>query len=332
MKSFRSNKKIIKATLWNKERYVLVSFFIGISISLGACKENSNNEVDITEGLIKAVHRYSDEIEAKERVERQKEAELIGTYIIGENYGIMGIYPDKTVRIKIHGGTYAGSVVTGLFGDYDDYVEIDISESIPVKWNGWFWEDAFSLYMDVHKEYLYFSYSAYKAKDENNRWMIRRRNPNDNSSEYPQKKIRVVTDNSESSLYENYGMKMSVNEMIEFGKKYEKGLDCNKDPQKAFYYYQKAAEMGDATGLNKMGNMYSQGIGCERDPATAFYYYKQAAEKGNMYAQFNLANFYWLGSVVEEDRELAIIWFRRSAAQGYTPAKKFLKEMVGEEM
>ncbi|MBR6202433.1 MAG: sel1 repeat family protein, partial [Bacteroidaceae bacterium] len=100
----------------------------------------------------------------------------------------------------------------------------------------------------------------------------------------------------------------------------------------AFYYYQKAAEMGDATGLNKMGNMYSQGIGCERDPATAFYYYKQAAEKGNMYAQFNLANFYWLGSVVEEDRELAIIWFRRSAAQGYTPAKKFLKEMVGEEM
>ena len=58
MKSFSSNKRIIKTTFWDKERYVFVSLLIGISISMGACKENPDNEAEITEALIQAVHRY----------------------------------------------------------------------------------------------------------------------------------------------------------------------------------------------------------------------------------------------------------------------------------
>lgn len=120
---------------------------------------------------------------------------------------------------------------------------------------------------------------------------------------------------------------MDPNYMVEIGEQYEKGQGREKDPQKAFYYYEKAAKAGDPTGLNKMGNMYSLGLGCTRNPATAVYYYKQAAEKGNMYAQYNLANFYWVGSGVEENKDIAITWFRRSAAQGYKPAVKFLQDI-----
>lgn len=266
-----------------------------------------------------------------EEDERRYEAATayVGTYVIGNNYGTLSMYNDKTVRIKIGNKTYAGYVEERLY-NYD-YWEINLTESIPLKW---YWglevDWTNTLYVDAQQKYLYFSYTAYKAKDERKRWEITKVDSNNSFEKSPQKRTKVIHNDTNDNSYGRPGVDMSASEMVEIGEQYEKGQGREKDPQKAFYYYEKAAKTGDPTGLNKMGNMYSLGIGCTRNPATAFYYYKQSAEKGNMYAQYNLANCYWAGSGVEDNKEIAIMWFRRSAAQGYKPARNFLQN-IGEE-
>lgn len=116
-------------------------------------------------------------------------------------------------------------------------------------------------------------------------------------------------------------------ELINTGDCYEKGLGVEKNLEAAFYYYQKAAELGDPTALNKLGNMYAQGKGCSKNISKAASCYLAAAEKGNKYAQHNIAFCYWDGVGVQRDKETAIKWMRRSAEQGYEQAKKALKTM-----
>lgn len=257
-----------------------------------------------------------------------------GTYEIASGAGTLVIGNDKIVRIKMRGKVYAGTLETELWENYaDGHVEIELSEPIPTRWDS-FWgletDWAYELYMDAQKRYLYFNYTALKAKDERNRWEITKINTSNDPVQNSQERKSTAYNDSRNTSYQNSDMSLSAREMVEIGEQYEKGRGREKDPQKAFNYYQKAAEAGEPTGLNKMGNMYSLGLGCTRNPATAFYYYKQSAEKGNMYAQYNLANCYWAGSGVEENKEIAIMWFRRSAAQGYKPARIFLQNIEEE--
>ena len=121
--------------------------------------------------------------------------------------------------------------------------------------------------------------------------------------------------------------KHNTEELLYLGESYEKGIDVKEDHETAFHYYEKAAETGDPTALNKLGNMYAQGKGCAKDAHKAASYYLAAAEKGNKYAQHNIAFCYWDGVGVEKHQEKAIMWMRRSAAQGYEKAKKALRTM-----
>ena len=128
---------------------------------------------------------------------------------------------------------------------------------------------------------------------------------------------------AENTVIDNYGSE----ELLSLGESYEKGIGGEENHEKAFYYYQKAAETGDPAALNKVGNMYAQGKGCAKNMSKAASYYLAAAKKGNKYAQHNVAFCYWDGAGIEKDRETAVMWMRRSAAQGYEKAKKALKIM-----
>lgn len=143
------------------------------------------------------------------------------------------------------------------------------------------------------------------------------------SGQTKQEDITIQRQNTDNTSVETY----NTEELLSLGESYEKGIDVEENLEKAFYYYEKAAQSGDPAALNKLGNMYAQGKGCTKNASKAATYYLAAAEKGNKYAQHNIAFCYWDGVGIEKDREAAVMWMRRSAAQGYEKAKKALKTM-----
>lgn len=75
-----------------------------------------------------------------------------------------------------------------------------------------------------------------------------------------------------------------------------------------------------------MGNFYSEGIGVEKDASKAFEWFKKAAEQGNAEAQFFLGRSYFEGSGVEEDPQKAMEWLEKAAEQGNADAQNKLGE------
>ncbi|CAB4417621.1 unnamed protein product [Rhizophagus irregularis] len=60
----------------------------------------------------------------------------------------------------------------------------------------------------------------------------------------------------------------------------EKGEGTEKNLEKAFYWYQKAAENGDKEAQFNLGVCYEEGIGIEKDEVEASYWYQEAAQQG----------------------------------------------------
>src|SRR5579883_1061182 len=56
-------------------------------------------------------------------------------------------------------------------------------------------------------------------------------------------------------------------------------VDVNHE--KAFSYFQKSANAGNACGQNALGACYEKGQGCNKDPIAAFSLYEQSAQAGN---------------------------------------------------
>jgi len=74
---------------------------------------------------------------------------------------------------------------------------------------------------------------------------------------------------------------------------YEKGEGTEKNLEKAFHWYQKAAENGHIKAQNNLALLYEKGEGTEKNLEEAFYWYQKAAENGDIKAQYNLAQLYY---------------------------------------
>src|SRR5260363_341218 len=70
------------------------------------------------------------------------------------------------------------------------------------------------------------------------------------------------------------------------------GKWIEKDEHKAFIYYQKVAEIGDAIGTCNVGYCYQKGIGVERNEYKAFIYYQKSAEIGCATGTYQVGYFY----------------------------------------
>src|ERR1043165_9060823 len=79
---------------------------------------------------------------------------------------------------------------------------------------------------------------------------------------------------------------------------------------KAFYWYQKAAETGDVLAQYNLALLYKKGKGIENHLEKAFYWY-QAAGNGVVQAQYNLGNCYKNGIGVEKDEVKAFEWYEK---------------------
>ena len=89
-----------------------------------------------------------------------------------------------------------------------------------------------------------------------------------------------------------------------------------KDSNKAFEYYQMAAEQNNPIALNNLGSLYFNGIGTNPDVKKAVALFTKAAELGNDNAAINLAFIYLKGGTRNQTRnETAMDLFKKGQVQ-----------------
>jgi hypothetical protein len=100
------------------------------------------------------------------------------------------------------------------------------------------------------------------------------------------------------------------------GKMYEDARGTEKNMRQAANWYTQAAKQGHIQAQATLGYMYSKGSGVNQDYAEAANWYKKAAEQGHIEAQHNLAYLYSLGQGVAKDYQQAAFWYQKAAIQG----------------
>ncbi len=90
-----------------------------------------------------------------------------------------------------------------------------------------------------------------------------------------------------------------------------------RDFDKAFKYYNMAAEQDNPIALNNVGSLYFNGIGVEKNRSEAIKYFRKSAQLGNDNAATNLAFIYLTGNNNDSDRnKQAIRLFQQAAKNG----------------
>lgn len=128
------------------------------------------------------------------------------------------------------------------------------------------------------------------------------------------------------------------------GYKYLNGEGVGVDYDKAYQYFEMAAETGNGAALFGLAYMFSKGLSVNEDPVNSAYYAGQSiealenpsyddslellydhAEKDSAPHQYILASLLLEGEYIEEDLELAAALFSRSAEQGFEPAVEIVR-------
>ncbi|CDF41025.1 Sel1-repeat containing protein [Chondrus crispus] len=96
---------------------------------------------------------------------------------------------------------------------------------------------------------------------------------------------------------------------------------------KAVFHLQKAASGGDKLGFHGMGFVTLRGIGVEKDPEKAFQFFKKAAELEYPEAMFNLAIMSMRGVGTTHSFNDAFVYFRNAADFGHVQSNFYLGQM-----
>jgi len=97
---------------------------------------------------------------------------------------------------------------------------------------------------------------------------------------------------------------------------YENGKMVAKNKEKAFTWYTKSAELGDADGQSNLGSCYSNGKGVAKDDKESFKWFKRSADQGNGRGKNGIGWCYEKGIVVTKNEKVAFTWYSKSAEQG----------------
>lgn len=108
------------------------------------------------------------------------------------------------------------------------------------------------------------------------------------------------------------------------GEMYEDGLGTDEDEEKAFHWYKKGAEAGDAEAMLDTGDCCYYGYGMDENEAEAVKWYKKGAENGNADAMNMLGKCFENGKGTEPDMQEAVCWYKKSAERGCVEAMKML--------
>ena len=103
-----------------------------------------------------------------------------------------------------------------------------------------------------------------------------------------------------------------------------RGEYVEKDYQKAFEYYTKSAEKGNALAQQRLGDMYKSGrYYVRQDNKKAYMWYTRSAENGNVNAQKELADMY----KNDQNYKQAYMWYYLAKLSGEDTDKK-LEELT----
>jgi enhanced entry protein EnhC len=93
----------------------------------------------------------------------------------------------------------------------------------------------------------------------------------------------------------------------------------DKDPQQAFIWFKKAADMGDVDAQMFTAAAYLYGVGVKKNTDIATRYYIDAAKNGNAIAQFTLATNF-IDTRHSANHKLGLIWLNKAVASGNVQA------------
>ncbi len=102
--------------------------------------------------------------------------------------------------------------------------------------------------------------------------------------------------------------------MVNLGYMYARGHGVRSDPAFALELYRRAADAGDAEGMNAVGYRYN--FASKPDLPKAIHWYCLAVSRGNSRAMNNLALLFYNGQGVPRDRNETVRLWRQSAARG----------------
>lgn len=106
---------------------------------------------------------------------------------------------------------------------------------------------------------------------------------------------------------------------FEVGRCYRFGTGVAENPDKALEYYLQAAEGGNAKAMVELGLCYEHEYGVAFDAQKAFDYMQQAADLGYYYGAYKLG-YYYMHGLIEKDTEKALQWLEKAAEAGYPHA------------
>jgi TPR repeat protein len=112
--------------------------------------------------------------------------------------------------------------------------------------------------------------------------------------------------------------------MNKLGDLYYDGKGVAQDSGKAREWYQKAADAGNAIAMTNLGWLYGNGKGVAQDSGKAREWYQKGADAGNTDAMYNLGVLYANGKGVAQDYDKAREWYQKAADAGNTDAKQAL--------
>lgn len=136
----------------------------------------------------------------------------------------------------------------------------------------------------------------------------------------------LFTGCSTTKYYDQHSVALSDNSAKNMGIRYLLGRGVEQNNEKAFYYFTKAANQGDALAQNELAYMYAAGKGAQRDNEKALKWYQQAAKQGLASAQYNLALMYLNGLGTSPNQALGEQWLKESASRGFEPARAKLAQ------
>ena len=123
---------------------------------------------------------------------------------------------------------------------------------------------------------------------------------------------------------------MGSHEMLLLGRFYSKGRPngvVNED--KAFFWFERAAEAGNARAMVRLAKCYKKGLGTNQNWKLAVHWLRQAAEAGDVQGMKQLAHALERGRGVPQNVEAARQWYRKAAKAGDVAATARLAELGG---
>ena len=128
-----------------------------------------------------------------------------------------------------------------------------------------------------------------------------------------------------------FALKGERSAQLRLGLAFSSGIGAEKNPQEAFYWFEKAAKQGDPAAAHFLARAYAKGIGTHRDPEQVTHWYRQAALGSNVFARNKLVSILRTGDQSAEKRTEAYAWCLIGKEMGDEDLSKVLSLIAEKE-